>query len=72
MKGNFPRAVVVDNNVHHHYAVWVHRAEDRVMAMCVDCADVVEIPLRMLEQIKLLLRQDDDVQVLAWVEDNGD
>lgn len=70
MKNHFPRVVIVDADVHHHYTVWVHRASGRVLAMCVDCADLVELPLHMGDKLRTLLGNDDDVQVLAWVEDN--
>lgn len=71
MVSSFPRVVVIDNDKHHHYAVWVNRAQDTIAAMCVDCADVVEVPGRMVEKLKDLLRNDDDVQVIAWIEEYG-
>lgn len=71
MVGKFPRAVIVDNDKHHHYAVWVHRREGQVAAACCDCADVVTVPLAQAEKLKAMLRNDDDVQVISWVEDNG-
>lgn len=66
----FPRAVLIDEDRHHHYAVWVHNGSGTITAACVDCLDVVEMPIRMAERLKELLRNDDDVQVIAWVEDN--
>jgi len=67
----FPRAVVLDNDKHHHYAVWVHRVSNKVTALCVDCGDMASVTLAQLERLKALLRNDDDVQVISWVEDNG-
>lgn len=70
MATKFPRAVVVDPDKHHHYVVWVHRGSSEVMTACVDCADVVMLSLSQLDQLRSLVRNDDDAQIIAWVEDD--
>lgn len=67
----FPRAIIIDDDKHHHYAVWVNRGDAKATALCVDCGDMATVPIAQLERLKALLRNDDDVQVISWVEQNG-
>lgn len=68
MRGPFPRAVVLDESRNHHYAIWVKRQADEVLAMCVDCGDMARVPVAKLGLLRTLLQNDDDVQVISWIE----
>lgn len=71
MSGPFPRAVVLDEGRPHHYAVWVHRNAAEVLAMCIDCGDLAKLPLAKIDLLRSLLQNDDEVQVVSWIESDG-
>lgn len=71
MAAMFPRVVVWDYDVHHHITLAVRRSQGVVEYRCLDCGDDIDVPLRSLELMKRVIASDDDVQVVAWVDFDG-
>ena len=72
VKVAFPRVVILDRDRHHHYTIWVHRARGKVAMMCHECGDRGEVDIKDLDWLRTLIGNDDDVQVIAWIEDHGE
>ena len=71
MNKSFPRVVMLDRNVNHHYTIWVDRPKGEVRMQCVECGDRGTLGIKDLEWLRTLIGNDDDVQVIGWIEDNG-
>lgn len=72
MASTFPRAVILDRDKHHHYTIWVHRKQGVVRMACLECGDRGEVPIGELSWLRTLIGNDDDVQVIGWIEDDGE
>jgi hypothetical protein len=72
VKKYFPRAVVIDHSKNHHYSIWVDRSRGMVRMACLECGDRGEVSIKELNWLRTLIGNDDDIQVICWIEDGAD
>jgi hypothetical protein len=72
VKASFPRAVILDRSKNHHYTIWVYRARGKVAMHCLECGDRGEVGIKDLDWLRTLISNDDDVQVIGWIDDDGE